>query len=138
MQPIATIRSGTRADVGEILTLQRAAYVSEAQLYDDAHLPALVQSFDDLAVELEASVSYVAATTSEPSALRVVMQPRRSVAWSSHRISRAAGLDPHFSSTSIGTQTPTSIDSSSSQEIEVTPISACTNDTGTASMNGAR
>ena len=65
MQPIATIRSGTRADVGEILTLQRAAYVSEAQLYDDAHLPALVQSFDDLAVELETSVSYVAATTIE-------------------------------------------------------------------------
>ncbi len=63
MPPTVTIRPGTSADVGEILTLQRAAYVSEAQLYDDAHLPALVQSFDDLSVELETSVSYVATTT---------------------------------------------------------------------------
>ena len=27
---------------GELLTLQRAAYVTEAQLYDDVRLPALV------------------------------------------------------------------------------------------------
>ena len=40
---------------GELLTLQRAAYVTEAQLYDDVGLPALVQSLDDLRAELAGS-----------------------------------------------------------------------------------
>ena len=33
------------ADAGEVLTLQRAAYVSEAQLHGDPFLPPLVESF---------------------------------------------------------------------------------------------
>jgi GNAT superfamily N-acetyltransferase len=37
---------------GELLTLQRAAYVSEAQLYDDVRLPALVQTLEELRSEL--------------------------------------------------------------------------------------
>ncbi|WP_448617564.1 GNAT family N-acetyltransferase [Geodermatophilus sp. URMC 65] len=37
--------------VGELLTLQRAAYVTEAQLYDDVRLPALVQTPDELTDE---------------------------------------------------------------------------------------
>ena len=40
---------------GELLTLQRAAYVPEAQLYDDVRLPALVQTPDELADELAQS-----------------------------------------------------------------------------------
>ena len=40
--------------VGELLTLQRAAYVTEAQLYDYVRLPALVQTLDELAEELAA------------------------------------------------------------------------------------
>ena len=44
-------------DAGEILTLQRAAYVTEAQLYDDVRLPALVQTLDDLTAELADSVA---------------------------------------------------------------------------------
>ena len=39
-------------DAGEILTLQRAAYVTEAQLYRDVDLPPLTQSLVDLAAEL--------------------------------------------------------------------------------------
>ena len=39
-------------DVGELLTLQRAAYVTEGQLHDDVRLPALTQTLDDLRVEL--------------------------------------------------------------------------------------
>jgi GNAT superfamily N-acetyltransferase len=39
-------------DAGEVLTLQRAAYVTEAQLHDDLSLPALHQSPADLATEL--------------------------------------------------------------------------------------
>ncbi len=35
-------------DAGEVLTLQRAAYVAEAQLYGDPFLPPLVESLDQI------------------------------------------------------------------------------------------
>ena len=35
-------------DGGELLTLQRAAFVTEAQLYDDPRLPALVETLPEL------------------------------------------------------------------------------------------
>lgn len=40
------------ADAGELLTLQRAAYASEAQLYGDPFLPALTQTLEELREEL--------------------------------------------------------------------------------------
>ncbi|MDQ2881646.1 MAG: GNAT family N-acetyltransferase [Actinomycetota bacterium] len=40
------------ADAGEVLTLQRAAYVTEAQAHGDLALPPLMQSVDELAAEL--------------------------------------------------------------------------------------
>ena len=43
------------AAAGELLTLQRAAYVTEAQLYDDVRLPALVQTLAELVEELAVS-----------------------------------------------------------------------------------
>jgi len=43
----------TAADAGEVLTLQRAAYVTEAQLYRDAFLPALTQTLEELVDEIE-------------------------------------------------------------------------------------
>lgn len=43
------------SDVGEILTLQRAAYISEAQLYNNVTLPPLTQTLDELASELAES-----------------------------------------------------------------------------------
>lgn len=42
----------TVTDAGEILTLQRAAYVTEAQLDDDLRMPALTQTLAELAAEL--------------------------------------------------------------------------------------
>ena len=42
----------TPADAGEVLTLQRAAYASEAQLYGDPFLPALTQKLHELRAEL--------------------------------------------------------------------------------------
>ncbi|RBY96818.1 GNAT family N-acetyltransferase [Blastococcus sp. TF02-8] len=38
--------------VGELLTLQRAAYATEAQLYGDPFLPALTQTLPELVAEL--------------------------------------------------------------------------------------
>jgi ribosomal protein S18 acetylase RimI-like enzyme len=49
---------GVRIDVvsrdaaGELLTLRRAAFVSEAQLYDDPHIPPLTQTLDELVEDL--------------------------------------------------------------------------------------
>jgi ribosomal protein S18 acetylase RimI-like enzyme len=40
------------ADAGEILTLQRAAYVTEAQAHDDLGMPPLTQTLDQLRGEL--------------------------------------------------------------------------------------
>lgn len=49
----------TIADAGEVLTVQRAAYVSEAQVYQDAFLPALTQTLDELIAEIESGGGFV-------------------------------------------------------------------------------
>ena len=38
---------------GELLTIRRAAFVSEAQLYNDPHIPALTQTLAELAADIE-------------------------------------------------------------------------------------
>jgi ribosomal protein S18 acetylase RimI-like enzyme len=43
-------------DAGEILTLQRAAYASEALLYDDPGIPPLTQTLEELEAEMAASL----------------------------------------------------------------------------------
>lgn len=48
------IGRASRAETGEVLTLQRAAYVAEALLYDDARIPPLLQTQDELEAELAA------------------------------------------------------------------------------------
>lgn len=37
---------------GELLTVRKAAFVSEAQLYNDPHIPALTQTLDELIADL--------------------------------------------------------------------------------------
>ena len=44
-------------DVGELLTLQRAAYVSEGQIYENASIPPLTQTLAELADELGQSIA---------------------------------------------------------------------------------
>ncbi len=50
----------TVADAGEVLTLQRAAYASEAALYADPALPPLVQTMAELVEELSNSLGHKA------------------------------------------------------------------------------
>ncbi|MGN9780259.1 GNAT family N-acetyltransferase [Nonomuraea sp. ZG12] len=50
------IQRAVAADAGEILTLQRAAYVSEAQLYGDPYIPPLVESLDQVRKAIENGV----------------------------------------------------------------------------------
>lgn len=47
----------TSHDAGELLTLQRAAYQSEALLYGDPALPPLVQTLPDLVRELQEAIA---------------------------------------------------------------------------------
>lgn len=55
------IASAEAEDAGELLTLQRAAYTTEARLYGDPELPALTQTLFELQEEL-ASVMALKAT----------------------------------------------------------------------------
>ena len=47
-------------DAGEILTLQRAAFLSEAQIYGDLQSPALTQTLEQLQSELSDADGFVA------------------------------------------------------------------------------
>jgi GNAT superfamily N-acetyltransferase len=49
---VPAVRLGAE-DAGEVLTLQRAAYVTEAQAHADVNLPPLRQSLTDLRAELD-------------------------------------------------------------------------------------
>jgi hypothetical protein len=46
-------------DLGEVLTVQRAAYVTEAQLYGDPHLPPLAQTLEKLREEVQPGLTLV-------------------------------------------------------------------------------
>lgn len=49
-----TIAPITPADAGEVLTVQRAAFVTEAQIYGTADMPPLTQTLQELEAELAA------------------------------------------------------------------------------------
>ncbi|MCL2090913.1 MAG: GNAT family N-acetyltransferase [Micrococcales bacterium] len=46
------VRTVTDDDAGELFTLRRAAFVTEAQQYDDPHIPPLTQTLDELKDDL--------------------------------------------------------------------------------------
>src|SRR3954466_15481707 len=48
------IRPVTVEAAGELLTLRRAAFVTEAQQYGDPHIPPLTQTLEELRADLEA------------------------------------------------------------------------------------
>lgn len=50
----------TPADAGEVLTVQRAAFVSEALIYGTADMPPLTQTLDELRAELAEEQGWVA------------------------------------------------------------------------------
>ena len=55
-----TIRSATQADSGEVLTVLRAAFVTEAQLHDDVYMDPLTESLDDVRRVIETGMLFVA------------------------------------------------------------------------------
>lgn len=58
--PDITLHPISPDDAGEILTLQRAAFLSEAQIYGDIHSPALTQTLEQLRSELSDAGGWVA------------------------------------------------------------------------------
>jgi ribosomal protein S18 acetylase RimI-like enzyme len=54
------ISAASEVDAGEVLTVQRAAYVSEAQLYDNPHLSALTESLASVRAAIAAEIVLVA------------------------------------------------------------------------------
>ncbi|MEV8631532.1 GNAT family N-acetyltransferase [Streptosporangium sp. NPDC051023] len=57
---MSVIERAKPGDAGEILTVQRAAYVSEAQLYGDPFIPPLVESVEQVGKVVRAGVVLVA------------------------------------------------------------------------------
>lgn len=55
-----SIERARDSDAGEVLTVQRAAYVSEAQLYGNPHFSALTESVADVRTAIADSVVLVA------------------------------------------------------------------------------
>ncbi|WIV60501.1 GNAT family N-acetyltransferase [Amycolatopsis nalaikhensis] len=55
--PVKPLRLGV-ADAGEVLTLQRAAYVTEARAHDDWDLPPLLETLDEARAALESCLSW--------------------------------------------------------------------------------
>ncbi|WP_131742867.1 GNAT family N-acetyltransferase [Actinomadura roseirufa] len=53
------------SDAGELLTVQRAAYLTEAQLYGDPFLPPLVESLDQIRAVLAGDAMVLKATLGE-------------------------------------------------------------------------
>lgn len=88
----------SESDAGEVLTLQRAAYVTEAQAHGDLTTPPLVQSLDELTRELTAPGVLALGLREEGrlvAAVRVrighsalVMMQESWDGWSSHRTDR--------------------------------------------------
>ncbi|MGK9220844.1 MULTISPECIES: GNAT family N-acetyltransferase [Microbacterium] len=54
------IREIREEDAGEVMTLQRAAFVSEAQIYGSADMPPLTQTLDEVRWELRDNLGCVA------------------------------------------------------------------------------
>jgi len=53
---MVTIKDAATEDAGEILSLQKLAYQSEAKIYNDWSLPALTQTLDSLIAEFSESL----------------------------------------------------------------------------------
>ncbi|SFR93179.1 Acetyltransferase (GNAT) family protein [Microbacterium sp. cf046] len=56
----ASVRPIRPSDAGEVLTVQRAAFVTEAQIYGDPNQPPLTQTLEEVEAELRTAGGFVA------------------------------------------------------------------------------
>lgn len=60
MSDVVRIRDISPRDAGEVLTIQRAAFLSEAQIYGTVDMPPLTQTLEELQAELQENLGCVA------------------------------------------------------------------------------
>jgi ribosomal protein S18 acetylase RimI-like enzyme len=94
-----TIAPAGDGDAGELLTVQRAAYVTEAQIYREAHLPALTETLNDLRAVLAGTTLVLVARHGH----RAVGVVRARVAGGACHIGRLA-VAPDLQGRGIGTR----------------------------------
>ncbi len=92
------IRAGSIDEAGEILTLQRAAYLTEAQIYGTTALPPLTQTLEELEAELADVLCYVAVDGS-----RIIGAVRLAVRGSVGEIARLV-VAPDWQGQGVGTR----------------------------------
>jgi ribosomal protein S18 acetylase RimI-like enzyme len=95
-----SIRPAGPAEAGELLTLQRAAYVTEAQLYREPHLPALTETPDELRAAMAAGTLFLAARRAGGE--RIIGAGRASVDGDTCHIGRLA-VAPDAQGAGVGT-----------------------------------
>ncbi len=95
-----TIRPAQLADAGELLTVQRAAFLADAQIYNNAFLPSLTQSLDDLTALIANATSVVLVAHLEH---RLVGSVRAEIIGSSANIGRLMTV-PDLQGWGIGSQ----------------------------------
>ena len=86
-----TIVPATTVDAGEILTVQRAAYVSEALLYDNPRFSALTETLDDVRAAVDTGqvlVARLGATENRIGGTRIVGAVRAEVVGDECRVGR--------------------------------------------------
>lgn len=99
-------------DAGELLTLQRAAYATEARIYGDPALPALTQTLEEVQQELDTAVALKAMDGS-----RMVGAVRAHIEGSVLHIGRLT-VAPDWQGRGVGSRLLTEIEGSRRDEVD--------------------
>ena len=106
------VRRATTDDVGELFTLLRAAYVTEAQLHDDAHLPPLRRGLDEVRADLDRGVNLLAERDG-----RIIASGRGEQHGSVARLGRLA-VAPDQQGAGLGTRIITALETAFAADVE--------------------
>ena len=103
-------------DAGELLTLQRAAYVTEARIYGDPELPALTQTLPELQAELATATAMKACVGH-----RIVGAVRAHVEGTVLHVGRLT-VAPDWQGCGIGSRLLTAVESHHGDQVEIAAL----------------
>jgi len=103
-------------DAGELLTLQRAAYATEARLYGDPELPALTQTLPELQAELATTTALKASAGH-----RIVGAVRAHVEGTVLHVGRLT-VAPDWQGCGIGSRLLTAVESHHGDQVETAAL----------------
>jgi ribosomal protein S18 acetylase RimI-like enzyme len=104
------------ADAGELLTLQRAAYVTEARICGDPELPALTQTLPELQAELGSATALKASV-----GYRIVGAVRAHVEGRVLHVGRLT-VTPDWQGRGIGSRLLTAVESEHGDEVDAAAL----------------